>query len=104
MRKKTANNLKNANQEERRISRMINATLFFLHYAFILKESHGYRLVIVKNKEKVLDLEYRTLKDAKAACSKVVREKGTFKKRLIPRWSFFYPVDENWLEEKLNCS
>ena len=103
MKSKPVKDKTTAKQEERKISRMINSALFFLHYVFILKEPHSFRLVIVQNKRKLFDWEYDNLEDAKAACIRIIREKNTFKKRLSPRWSFFYPVDEKWLEDKLTA-
>jgi len=90
-------------KKERRISQMINSSLFFLHHVFILDEAPGYRLIVVQNKEKLFDLQYKTPKEAKDACFKLIGKKA-FSHKIKPLWSIFYPVEESWLNEKLSYS
>ena len=85
---------------EKLISRMINSALYFIRCAFILKENY-YRLVAIQDKDKVIDMNYKTLKGAKIACVKILR-KQTNNKGIKPVWSFLYPPDEKWLKDKLS--
>ena len=80
---------------------MTNSVLAFLTYVFILKEPEGYRLVIIQDKNKLHDSRYKTLRGAKLACNILTRKK-MYKGGIKPTWSFFYPVDEKWLIDKLN--
>ena len=82
------------------ISRMTNSILYFLSYVFILKESGEYRLVINHAKAKLHDCRYKTLRGARVACARLI-QKRQFKKTINPDWTFFYPVDEEWLMDKL---
>ncbi|UCH95399.1 MAG: hypothetical protein JSV88_00755 [Candidatus Aminicenantes bacterium] len=87
--------------EEQLISRMINSIFYFYKFVFILKEGNHYRLVAIQEKRKTIDISYNTLKGAKIACSRILRN-GTNNKGLKPIWSFLYPPDEKWLRDKLN--
>jgi hypothetical protein len=89
------------NKEEKLISRMINSVFYFLKFVFILKEGDHYRLVVIQDRDKIIDKNYQTLKGAKIACTKMLRNK--FKNNeMNPEWSFLYPADEKWLQDKLN--
>jgi hypothetical protein len=83
------------------ISRLTNSVSFSLKYVFILKELDNYRLVITNDMEKLRDIRYRTLRGAKVAFVKLIRKKIP-KNKIIPLWSYFYPVDGTWLKDKLN--
>ena len=89
------------NNENTLISRMINSVFYFLKFAFILKEGNHYRLVVIQHRNKIIDMNYKTLKGAKIACIKMLRNR--FKNnQMKPLWSFLYPADEKWLKDKLN--
>jgi hypothetical protein len=88
-------------EEVRYISRMINANLVFLKYVFILKESEGYRLVIAQENLKLVDCLYKTLQGAKVGSIRFIFNRDP-EIDFAPVWSYFYPVDEKWLENKLN--
>jgi hypothetical protein len=92
----------NKGQEKVRfIARMINPHTVFLKYVFILKEPDGYRLVIAQESLKLLDCRYKTFQGAKGGFSRFIckREPGIV---FTPVWSYFYPADKKWLEDKLN--
>ena len=89
------------NKEENRISRMINSVFYFLKFVFILKEGNHYRLVVIEQKNKIIDMNYKSLKGAKIACAKRLRNRFINNERK-PVWSFLYPADEKWLKDKLN--
>jgi hypothetical protein len=89
------------NNENKLISRMINSVFYFLKFVFILKESNHYRLVAIEDRNKIIDLNYKTLKGAKIACIKRLRNRFNNDK-MKPVWSFLYPADEKWIEDKLN--
>jgi hypothetical protein len=88
-------------KEENRISRMINSVLYFLKFVFILKEGNHYRLVVIEHKNKIIDRKYKSLKGAKIACAKRLRNRFS-NIEMKPVWSFLYPADEKWIEDKLN--
>ena len=89
------------NKERKLISRMINSVFYFLKFVFILKEGSHYRLVAIEDSNKIIDMKYNTLKGAKIACIKRLRNR--FNNKMKPVWSFLYPADEKWIEDKLNC-
>jgi hypothetical protein len=91
----------NKNIEKKLISRMINSICFFLNFVFILKDGTNYRLVAIQSKQKIIDMKYKTLKGAKIACIRILRNQLNNKK-INAVWSFLYPVDEKWLKDKLN--
>jgi len=80
---------------------MINSVFYFLKFVFILKEGNHYRLVAIEDRNKILDLNYKTLRGAKIACIKRLRTRFN-NSEMKPVWSFLYPADEKWLEDKLN--
>lgn len=89
------------NKDKQLISRMINSVFYFLKFVFILKEDNHYRLVVIQDKHKIIDLSYKTCKGAKIACSRILRNRFN-NKGIRPVWSFFYPADQKWLKDKLN--
>ena len=88
-------------KNKRVITRMTNSVLAFLSFVFILKEYGEYRLVIIQDKNKLYDSRYKTLRGARLACT-ILTRKRMYKSGIKPTWSFFYPVDEKWLMDKLN--
>jgi hypothetical protein len=89
------------NKEKKLISRMINSVFYFLKFVFILKEGNHYRLVVIQDRQKIIDMNYKTLKGAKIACTKRLRNRFN-NNEMKPVWSFLYPADEKWLKDKLN--
>jgi hypothetical protein len=89
------------NKENKLISRMINSMFYFLKFAFILEEGHHYRLVVIQHRHKIIDMNYKTLKGAKIACTKRLRNRFN-NNEMRPVWSFLYPADGKWLKDKLN--
>jgi hypothetical protein len=83
------------------ITRMTNSALAFLSCVFILKESEGYRLILIQDRVKLFDSRYKTLRGARLACT-ILTRKRMYKSGIKPDWSFFYPVDEKWLHDNLN--
>lgn len=79
---------------------MINSVFYFLKFVFILKEGNHYRLVAIEDRNKIIDLNYKTLKGAKIACIKRLRNRFN-NNGMKPVWSFLYPADEKWIEDKL---
>lgn len=80
---------------------MINSVFYFLKFAFILKEGNHYRLVVIQDRDKIIDMNYKSLKGAKIACTKRLRNTLN-NNEMKPVWSFLYPADEKWLKDKLN--
>lgn len=80
---------------------MINSVFYFLKFAFILKEENHYRLVVIQDRNKIIDMNYKSLKGAKIACTKRLRYQFN-NTEMKPVWSFLYPPDEKWLKDKLN--
>jgi hypothetical protein len=89
------------NKEKKLISRMINSAFYFLKFVFILKEGNHYRLVVIQDRNKIIDMNYKSLKGAKIACTKRLRTSFN-NNEMKPVWSFLYPADEKWLKDKLN--
>lgn len=89
------------NKENKLISRMINSVFYFLKFVFILKEGNHYRLVVIQDRNKIIDMNYNSLKGAKIACTKRLRNRFN-NNEMTPVWSFLYPADEKWLRDKLN--
>ncbi len=89
------------NKEKKLISRMINSVFYFLKFVFILKEGNHYRLVVIQDRNKIIDMNYNSLKGAKIACTKRLRNRFN-NNEMTPVWSFLYPADEKWLRDKLN--
>jgi len=88
-------------EDEMAISRMINSFFYFFKFIFILKESREYRLIMIQDSYKIIDLKYKTIKGAKIACSKLLIHK-TGNTKMKPEWSGLYHPDEKWLQDKLN--
>ena len=89
------------NNKNKMISRMINSVFYFLKFAFILKEGNHYRLVVIQDRNKIIDMNYKSLKGAKIGCTKRLRHQFN-NNEMKPVWSFLYPADEKWLKDKLN--
>lgn len=80
---------------------MINSVFYFLKFAFILEEGNHYRLVVIQDRGKIIDMNFKSLKGAKIACTKRLRHQFN-DNEMKPVWSFLYPADEKWLKDKLN--
>ena len=80
---------------------MINSFFYFFKFVFILKDDNRFRLVIIQENRKSLDRKYKTIKGAKIACAKWL-SLVSGSPEVKPVWSFLYPPDESWLQDKLN--
>ncbi len=92
----------NAQQSKYPVSLLLNSVYFFLHYVLIVKEGEIFRLLVIKNGEKLVDKKYRTIKGARIAFHRSYKKQG-YKDNIETEWTYFYNPDITWLEELLNC-
>lgn len=85
---------------EQSIQRLLNSMVFGVEMVFILFTETHFRLVGLNSDETVIDKEYRTLRGAKVAFTKLFQGKA-FRQGLQPEWSHAYPVKTTWLKPKL---
>jgi hypothetical protein len=86
-----------------RLSTLSNAVEYFLHHVVIIEEKDHYRLIVVKNNEKLMDMKYRTSRGAAIAFSKSFKHRCTFRDGLKSVWNQVYQPEPGWLDRVLSA-
>jgi hypothetical protein len=85
------------------ISRLINSFYYSISNCFIMTnpdENEDYRLILIRESAIIFDKKYRTLKGARIAFQKKFK-KQAWNDKVVAAWTFFYPPDQDWLEDIL---
>ena len=80
-----------------------NASYYFLDHVVIIDEKDHYRLIVVKNRKKLMDKTYLTSKGASIAFTKRFKRQCTFITDAIPEWNSVYQPEPGWLAMILSC-
>jgi len=87
--------------EEAKVSILVNAVYYFLENVFIVIGEDHCRLVIIQNHKLIIDQCYDSLRGAKIAFYRMYKNKCCVK-GLKTEWSITYSPDSEWLSERLN--
>jgi len=79
------------------ISVLMNSVYFFLEHAFIVSDKNNYRLFVRHRNEVLADQDYKSLRGAKIAFSKLFQQNAFDKDYSHPQWSPLYTPERNWL-------
>jgi len=82
------------------ISFLLNCYYYFFQCVFIVKDGLGYRLVVNHRGRVLTNRDYRTLRGAKAAFTRLYGDKA-WQKDTKSIWSHFYPPEKQWLKKKM---
>jgi hypothetical protein len=86
--------------QRRFISLLVNSQYYFIETAFIMIEKEGYRLVVIHRGVLLSDDICETVEEAKQRFMELHGCK-VLKDNIKTEWSFFYPLDPDWLDDKL---
>lgn len=88
--------------DKRVISILLNSLYFFLHDVIVLKEGKNYKLIVKHNDEFIVEKNYKTLRGAKIAFSKMFQYKAVDEEHSYLHWSPLYSPEPSWLAAKLS--
>ncbi len=83
------------------VSVLINSVYFFLNVTLIIQEETKFRLLVIRNKKKIADKRYQTLKGARIGFHRAFRT-YKYEDDMETMWSPFYNPEESWLEKLSN--
>lgn len=89
-------------QEEVRVSMLVNSIYYFLEFAFILDHGDHFRLVVLHRRRLLVHDSYQTARGARIAFSKIFRNKA-WRKETRAEWSHFYSPEALWLKDKMEA-
>lgn len=83
-----------------KVSVLLNAHLFYLHWTFIIRENKEIRLIAINKRKFTLEKNYKTVRGAKIAFTRIFsnlkKNYKTFK--LKQEWSPFYEPEKEWID------
>jgi len=85
--------------EPGKICVLINSAFYFINWVFIVRNNVSYRLIVNHSGKLLMEKDYRTLRGAKIAFSKLFRHRN-WGKNVKAEWSPFFEAESRWLKEK----
>lgn len=86
-------------EEPGKICVLINSAFYFINWVFIVKRNVSYRLIVNHNGKLLMDKDYRTLRGAKIAFSKLFKHRN-WEKNVKAEWSRLFEPESQWLKKK----
>ncbi|NIM18065.1 MAG: hypothetical protein GTO45_39320 [Candidatus Aminicenantes bacterium] len=82
------------------ISVLKNSALYFIDSVLLIAVKGKYQLVVIHDATVLWNKVYTTIRGARIAYQKVFKKKS-FQERIKADWSYFYPPEPDWLNERL---
>jgi hypothetical protein len=82
-----------------KICALINSAFYFINWVFIVRGDMSYRLIVNHNGKLLMDKDYRTLRGAKIAFSRLFKHRN-WGKNVKAKWSRFFEPEDQWLKAK----
>jgi hypothetical protein len=89
-------------EEPGKICVLTNSAFYFINWVFIVRRNVSYRLVVNHNGNLLMDKDYRTLRGAKIAFSKLFKHRN-WEKNVKAEWSRFFEPESQWLKKNNNA-